>query len=327
MKRRALITGITGQDGSYMAEFLLEQGYEVYGLVRRTSTTNHWRIEGIQNKLNLISGDLGDLTSLETAVRLADPHEVYNFAAQTFVGASFQLPLITADITGLGFHRLLEAVRTRGSRGTKVYQASSSEQYGNCPPPQSETTPFNPISPYGCAKAYAHTIAETYREAYDMFIVCGISFNHESERRGEEFVTRKITLGIADILRDRTRQLQLGNLDAKRDWCHAEDIVRGAWLGMQYHTPHDYVFASGQSHTVKEFCQLAFECVDLSWKNHVVVNEGLFRPTDIAELRGNFQWANQMLGWDPSISFGKLVKRMVAHDTADIKPRHSLRTE
>ena len=318
MKRRALITGITGQDGSYCAELLLSKDYEVYGLVRRSSTDNLTRIRHLveANAVKVIHGDLTDGPSVEKAIISSHPQEVYNYCAQSFVSASFITPLHTTDVTGLGALRLFEAVRlmTSASEAVRIYQASSSEMFGDQPSPQSETTPFHPRSPYGCAKAFAHYCAQVYRHAYGMFISCGIGFNHESERRGEEFVTRKITKAVAAIKAGQQDQLRLGRLDARRDWSHAEDIVEAAWLMMQHDHPDDYVLASGVSHTVKEFAQAAFEEAGLDIRKYLIEDPLLYRPLDVTDLCGDATKARTELGWTPKVDFRTLVQRMVEAD-------------
>ena len=313
-KRRAFVTGITGQDGSYLAELLLDREYEVYGLVRRTSTNGTGRIAHILNRLELIPGDLSDSASLERALDLANPHEIYNLAAQTFVSASFVEPLHTADVTGLGALRLFEAARQR-CPSARIYHASSSEMYGKTPHvPQGEDTPFQPVSPYGAAKVFAHYCAQLYRQAYKMFIACGINFNHESERRGEEFVTRKITKAIARIKVGDQWKLHLGNLHAQRDWSHAEAVMRAAIFMLSKDTPDDYVIASGESHSVEEFVKLAFDCAGLTVEAHLVIDPALFRPSDVDVLQGDAQKARRELNWAPTVSFSTLVSRMVQYD-------------
>lgn len=326
--KRVLITGITGQDGSYLAEFLLGKGYEVHGLMRRTSTQGTHRIEGILEELKLHTGDLCDQVSLERALLRSDPDEVYNFAAQSFVAASFEAPLHTGDVTGLGCLRLLEAIRARCRPDVRLYQASSSEMFGAVAThPQNEDTAFHPVSPYGCAKVFAHLCCRGYRDAYRMFIVCGIGFNHESERRGEEFVTRKISKAVAEIEAGQRDTLWLGNIEARRDWMHAQDLVRGAWLALQHETPDDYVFASGLAHSVREFVQVAFAHVELDPAKYVREDPRLRRPRDVPRLVGDAEKAYQVLGWKPRMTFRELVERMVSHDCALLDARDPRRAQ
>ena len=314
--KRALITGITGQDGSYLAELLLAKGYEVHGLVRRSSTRSLERIEHGNSELFLHHGDLADGAGLARVVRSVAPDEVYNLGAQSHVHVSFAQATYTADVTGAGVTRLLEAVRdTQESAGKAIrfYQASSSEMFGKvAETPQRETTPFHPRSPYGCAKVYAHCQTVNYREAYGMHASCGILFNHESPRRGEEFVTRKIAKAVAKIVTGKQNTLRLGNLDAKRDWGFAGDYVQAMWLMLQQHTPDDYVIATGETHTVREFCELAFAGAGMNWQRHVVVDESLFRPAEVDLLLGDASKARRVLGWRPSVTFEQLVRDMVA---------------
>lgn len=324
MNKKALITGITGQDGSYLAELLLEKGYVVYGLVRRLSTPNTLRIEHILDKITLMEGDLTDQSSLNNAVKEAQPDEVYNLAAQTFVGTSWNQPVLTGDVTGIGAVRILEAVRHFGKSNTKVYQASSSEMFGKVSEwPQNENTKFYPRSPYGCAKAYAHWMCVNYRESYSMYISNGILFNHESPRRGLEFVTRKITDGVARIYYGLSKELHLGNLEAKRDWGYAEDYVRAMWLMLQQKIPDDYVIATGESHSVREFVELAFAEVGLDWKKYVKVDPKLFRPAEVEYLVGDYSKAKRILKWKPTVKFKELVKIMVKADMERISKKLS----
>lgn len=314
MSKTALITGMTGQDGSYLAEFLLEQGYTVVGMVRRTSTVNLDRIEHIQNKVHIVQGDLIDLLSLVDLIREYQPDEVYNLAAQSFVPTSWKQPILTGEITALGVTRLLDAIRL-AKPDTRFYQASSSEMFGKVREvPQRETTPFHPRSPYGVAKVYAHWITVNYRESYDMYAVSGILFNHESPRRGLEFVTRKITHGVARIKLGLSQELRLGNLDAKRDWGHARDYVRAMWLMLQQDQPDDYVIATGETHTVREFCDLAFSHVGLNYEDHVVIDPAFYRPAEVDLLIGDPSKAGKQLGWEPQITFPELVQVMVDAD-------------
>ena len=313
-QRRALITGITGQDGSYLAELLLQQGYEVFGLVRRSSTVNFERIHHIQDDLRLLSGDLLDQNSLMFALREAHPHEVYNLGAQSFVPASWEQPLLTGEITALGVTRLLEAIRSVDPK-IRFYQASTSELFGKVrQSPQSETTPFYPRSPYGVSKVYAHWITINYRESYDLFACNGILFNHESPRRGLEFVTRKITYGVARIKHGRAQELALGNLDARRDWGFAGDFVRAMWLMLQQDEPDDFVIATGTDRTIREFCRVAFACADLDWEQYVTVDERFLRPAEVEILRGDPSKARRVLGWEPKVPFEEMVRLMVERD-------------
>ncbi len=319
MGRTALITGITGQDGSYLAEFLLEKGYVVCGLLRRLSLPNLDRVAHIVDRITLLDGDLTDQSSLDSALRTAQPDEVYNLASQSFVPTSWNQPTLTGDVTGLGITRLLEAVR-HNCKNARVYQASSSEMFGTSEEsPQSEETRFHPRSPYACAKVYAYHTAVNYRESYGMFISNGICFNHESPRRGIEFVTRKITDGVARIHYGLAKDLRLGNLEARRDWGYAEDFVKAMWLMLQQEEPDDYVIATGKTHSVEEFAELAFKEVGLNWKDHVRVDRQLLRPADVPELRGDASRARRALGWKPESSFEQLVKVMVAADLKRVK--------
>jgi len=313
--KRALITGITGQDGSYLAEILLAKGYEVHGLVRRSSTRSLERIEHGDGELFLHHGDLADGAGLARVVRSVAPDEVYNLGAQSHVHVSFAQATYTADVTGAGVTRLLEAVRdTQESAGKAIrfYQASSSEMFGKvAETPQRETTPFHPRSPYGCAKVYAHCQTVNYRESYGMHASCGILFNHESPRRGEEFVTRKIAKAVAKIVTGKQDTLRLGNLDAKRDWGFAGDYVHAMWLMLQQPTPDDYVIATGETHTVREFCEVAFAAAGLHWVNHVVMDDSLKRPAEVDLLLGDATKARRALGWEPRVMFRDLVSMMV----------------
>jgi len=319
--RRALITGVTGQDGSYLAEFLLNKGYQVYGLVRRTSVDSGerlWRIRGILDKMALINGDMTDQASLERALAQVEPHEIYNFAGQSFVKYSFEAPVYTADSTGLSAVRLLEATRLLCPQA-RIYQASSSEMFGDsveCP--QHEMTPFNPKSPYAFAKVFAHQAMVGYRAFYGMFICCGIAFNHESERRGLDFVTRKITATGARIKADLEKTLPLGNLEAKRDWSYAPEVVETAWRMLQQDQPDDYVLASGESHSVREFLEEAFRLLELDPEEHVVIDERCMRPVDVSTLCGDAGKARQKLGWNPQVRFKELVRIMVEADCARV---------
>ena len=313
-RKRAVITGITGQDGSYLAEFLLEKDYEVFGLIRRSSTVNFERISHLQDKVELISGDLLDQKSLVTALQTSKPHEVYNLGAQSFVPASWEQPMLTGEITGLGVTRMLEAIRTTDEK-IRFYQASTSELFGKAQEtPQSETTPFYPRSPYGVSKLYAHWITINYRESFDMFACAGILFNHESPRRGLEFVTRKITHAVARIKHGKDEELRLGNLDARRDWGFAGDFVQAMWLMLQQDKPDDFVIATGETRTIREFCQVAFDRAGLDWEKYVVIDERFFRPAEVNILLGDAAKASETLGWKPETSFEKMVQLMVDHD-------------
>jgi GDPmannose 4,6-dehydratase len=314
---KALITGITGQDGSYLAEFLLEKGYDVHGVVRRSSSFNTWRIDHIPrgDRLSLHYADLNDVSSLLDTVRKVRPDEVYNLAAQSHVRVSFDMPEYTAEATGLGCLRLLEALRSEGLKDARFYQASSSELYGKVHAvPQNEETPFHPRSPYAVAKAFAHYTTQNFREAYGMFAVSGILFNHESPRRGENFVTRKITRAIGRIKVGLQDALTLGNLDAKRDWGYAKDYVEAMWLMLQAKQPNDYVVATGETHSVREFLDEAFGYVDLDWKLHVKQDERFLRPSEVDLLLGDASRAKAELGWAPRTSFRELVRIMVDAD-------------
>ena len=312
--KSALITGITGQDGSYLAEFLLEKGYEIYGLIRRSSTVNFERISHIQSDIELLSGDLLDQKSLTSALEVSGACEVYNLGAQSFVPVSWDQPMLTGEITGLGTTRLLEAVRSVNP-SARFYQASTSELFGKAQEmPQSESTPFYPRSPYGVSKLYAHWITINYRESYNMYACAGILFNHESPRRGLEFVTRKITHGVAQIKLGHEKQLFLGNLDARRDWGYAGDFVRAMWLMLQQDKAEDYVISTGLDRTIGDFCRAAFEHVGLDWQEHVVVDPKFFRPAEVNILLGDNTKAKEKLGWVPEVSFEEMVQMMVDRD-------------
>ncbi|MDQ2980754.1 MAG: GDP-mannose 4,6-dehydratase [Actinomycetota bacterium] len=313
-KRRAFITGITGQDGSYLAEFLLEKGYDVYGMTRRASTENVERIAHLTDRLTLIQGDLLDPSSLDAALREAQPAEVYNLAAQSFVPTSWNQPVLTAEFTAVGVTRMLEAVRAVDP-GIRFYQASSSEMFGKVREvPQTELTPFHPRSPYGVAKVYGHHITVNYRESYDLFAVSGILFNHESPRRGLEFVTRKISNGVARIKHGLAKELRLGNLEAKRDWGFAGDYVEAMWLMLQQDEPADYVIATGKEHSVREFVEIAFERVGLEPERHVVQDPQFLRPAEVDHLVGDATKARGELEWAPKTRFRDLVEMMVDAD-------------
>jgi GDPmannose 4,6-dehydratase len=319
MTKRALITGITGQDGSYLAEFLLGQGYEVFGLVRRTSTVNFSRIEHIQDKIRLIPGDMLDQTSLQLALAECQPHEVYNLAAQSFVQTSWTQPVFTGDVTALGVTRLLDAIR-HVDPSIRFYQASSSEMFGKVREvPQRETTPFYPRSPYGVAKVYGHWITINYRESYDLHATSGILFNHESARRGIEFVTRKVTYNVAKIKLGLAKELRLGNLDSRRDWGFAGDYVRAMWLMLQQDKPDDYVVATGETHSVEELVTVAFEHVGLDWHEFVVQDPRFMRPAEVDMLVGDPSKAGRVLGWEPQITFDELIRMMVDADLELVK--------
>lgn len=313
-KRRALITGITGQDGSYLAEFLLSKDYEVYGIVRRSSTETFERIAHIQDNITLIQADLTDQVSVIESLQIANPHEVYNLAAQSFVPTSWKQPILTGDVTALGVTRVLEAIRVVNPK-IRFYQASSSEMFGKVKEtPQNENTPFHPRSPYGVAKVYGHMITVNYRESYDIFACSGILFNHESPRRGLEFVTRKITHGVACIIHGIKKELLLGNLDAKRDWGFAGDYVEAMWLMLQQNSPDDYVIASEETHSVREFCEIAFAHVGLDWEKYVKTDKQFYRPAEVNLLLGDCSKAKSKLGWKKKHSFSDLVKMMVDAD-------------
>ena len=316
MAKKALITGVTGQDGSYLAELLLEKGYDVYGLTRRTSTPNHSRISEIVDKIHLVSGDLLDQHSLTQAVKEIMPDEIYNLGAQSFVKASWEQPMFTGESTGLGVTRMLEAVRLMHP-GAKFYQASSSEMFGKVQEvPQTEKTPFYPRSPYGVAKVYGHWITVNYRESYNLFATSGILFNHESPRRGLEFVTRKISSTVAKIKYGKAEKLYLGNPDSKRDWGYAKDYVEAMWLMLQEDAPDDFVIATGETHSVREFLEEAFGMVNLNWKRHVRIDPRYLRPTEVDVLQGDAAKAKKKLGWEPKVKFKDLIKIML---NADLK--------
>jgi len=332
MVDRALITGITGQDGSYLSELLLAKGYEVHGLVRRSSSFNTHRIDHLNRdeheadrQLRLHYGDLADSTNLVNLIRDLEPTEIYNLAAQSHVAVSFEVPDYTGDITGMGAVRLLEAIRLADPE-TRFYQASSSEMFGSSPPPQSETTALHPRSPYACAKVYAHHVTVNYREAYGLFAVSGILFNHESPRRGENFVTRKITRAVARIRAGLQDELWLGNLDARRDWGYAPDYVEGMWRMLQQPEPDDYVLATGEMHTVREFCEVAFARAGLDWEEHVRFDPRYERPAEVDALQGDATKASDELGWTPTVTFAGLVEIMVDADITSLDDQLSGRT-
>jgi GDPmannose 4,6-dehydratase len=316
---KALITGITGQDGSYLAELLLEKGYQVFGMVRRASTENFDRINHIRDKIHLRQADLLDQLSMIRLIDQCEPDEIYNLAAQSFVPTSWEQPMLTGEFNALGVTKILEAVRLVNKK-IKFYQASSSEMFGKVQQvPQNEKTPFYPRSPYGVAKVYAHWITVNYRESYDMFAVSGILFNHESPRRGLEFVSRKITDGVARIKLGLAKKLYLGNLEAKRDWGYAGDYVKAMWLMLQNKEPEDFVIATGKNHSVKQLVKIAFEHVGLNYEKYVKVNPQLIRPAEVEHLLGDSSKANKVLGWKPEVSFEKLVKMMVDVDMERVK--------
>jgi GDPmannose 4,6-dehydratase len=315
-ERRALVTGVTGQDGSYLAEFLLEKGYEVYGMVRRASTENVERIAHLVDRITLLQADLLDQLSVANAIQEARPSEVYNLAAQSFVPTSWRQPVLTAEFTAVGVTRMLEAIRMVDP-SIRFYQASSSEMFGKAEEiPQNERTRFHPRSPYGVAKVYGHFISVNYRESYGLFAVSGILFNHESPRRGIEFVTRKISDGVARIKLGLEDELRLGNLDARRDWGFAGDYVRAMWVMLQQNEPADYVVATGTDHSVRDFVELAFDYAGLDPKQHVVIDPELVRPAEVDHLVGDASKARHELGWEPQVSFQELVEMMVGADIA-----------
>ncbi|MCW3067695.1 MAG: GDP-mannose 4,6-dehydratase [Solirubrobacterales bacterium] len=321
-RRSALITGVTGQDGSYLAELLLEKGFVVHGLVRRASTEKFDRIEHIRDRITLHQGDLLDQRSLVDALRASDPAEIYNLAAMSFVAVSWIQPTLTAEFTGVGVTRMLEAMREVCPQA-RFYQASSSEMFGKVlEVPQTETTPFYPRSPYGVAKAYGHFITVNYRESYDLHATSGILFNHESERRGLEFVTRKVTWHAAAIKHGLTKELRLGNLDAERDWGYAKDYVEAMWLMLQKDTPEDYVIATGEAHSVRECCQVAFDEAGLGdFEKYVVIDPAFVRPAEVDHLIGDPSKAGRDLGWKPRTSFEELIRLMTRADLESLAPR------
>ena len=319
MGKRALITGITGQDGSYLAEFLLGKGYQVYGMVRRTSTVRYERIQHIQPDLQLVQGDMGDLSSLITAIAQVEPDEVYNLAAQSFVPTSWNQPVFTGDTTGLGVTRLLDALRTVNP-AIRFYQASSSEMFGKVREvPQTESTPFYPRSPYGVAKVYGHWITVNYRESYDLFTCSGILFNHESPRRGLEFVTRKVTYHAAKIKLELAKEIRIGNLESQRDWGFAGDYVRAMWLMLQQDTPEDYVIATGKTHSVQRLLEVAFGHVGLNWRDYTVQDPQFMRPAEVDLLVGDPSKAQRELGWQPEVDFEELIGMMVEADMQKLR--------
>jgi len=325
--KTALISGITGQDGSYLGEFLLSQNYRVVGMVRRSSTEKFDRINHYRDRIELRQADLMDQPSIIDLLREVRPDEVYNLGAQSFVPTSWNQPLLTGEVTGLGVTRMLDSIRLV-DRNIKFYQASSSEMFGKVREvPQSENTAFHPRSPYGVAKVYGHFITVNYRESYGIFACSGILFNHESPRRGKEFVTRKITDGVARIKLGLSKELSLGNLEARRDWGFAGDYVRAMWLMLQNDTPQDFVIASGQTHTVRDFCQVAFEHVGLAWQDYVKMDQRFIRPAEVDELTGDFTKAREVLGWEPSVGFDDLVRTMVDSDMKIVAKEEKARSE
>ena len=317
MAKSALITGITGQDGSYLAELLLSKGYEVHGMVRRSSTENFERIAHISGQIKLHQADLLDQLSIIEVMRESAPHEVYNLAAMSFVPTSWKQPVLTGEFTGIGVTRMLEAVRLLNPKNIRFYQASSSEMYGKVvETPQRESTPLYPRSPYGVAKVYGHWITINYRESYNMFCCSGILFNHESERRDKEFVTRKVTDAVARIKVGMQSELRLGNLEAKRDWGFAGDYVRAMWMMLQQDEPDDYVISTGETHSVRELVEVAFDAVGLDWKKYVVIDPAFFRPAEVDLLVGDPQKAYDKMGWKPEVTFQELIRRMVKADLA-----------
>ena len=319
-QKTALITGITGQDGSYLAEFLLAKGYHVVGMTRRSSTDVHERIQHFVDDVTIVSGDLLDQSSMTSIVAETRPDEIYNLAAQSFVPTSWTQPVLTGEFTALGVTRVLEAIRAVDPK-IRFYQASSSEMFGKvCAVPQDEETPFYPRSPYGVAKVYGHWITVNYRESYDIFATSGILFNHESKRRGKEFVTRKISDGVARIKLGLQRKLHLGNLDAQRDWGFAGDYVQAMWLMLQQPRPDDYVIATGRTHAVRDFVRLAFAAADLDWEDHVVVDPRYYRPAEVDLLVGDASKARRVLGWEPETTFEELVEQMVRADLERLRP-------
>lgn len=325
MPRRALITGITGQDGSYLAEFLLSKGYSVHGLVRRSSSVSIERIYHLLEEINLIPGDLLDQTSLATAIRQSQPDEIYNLAAQSFVATSWNQPELTGQFTALGVTRILEAIRTENPK-IRFYQASSSEMFGSTPPPQNEKTPFHPRSPYAVSKLYGHFATINYRESYGMYACSGILFNHESPRRGLEFVTRKVSNAVARIKLGLQKKMSIGNLEAKRDWGFAGDYVRAMWMMLQQDEPRDYVVATGISKSVRELVDTAFNVAGLDYQEYVVVDPALLRPAEVDYLCGDSSEARKTLGWAPEVGFGQLVEMMVEADLQR-NHRHALAPE
>jgi GDPmannose 4,6-dehydratase len=316
MRKRALITGIGGMDGSHLAELLLSKDYEVFGIERRKATEDRTNVQHISDKITFLKGDLADQNSLVRSLKESEPHEVYNLAAQSFVEDSWDTPEVIANTTGVGVLRMLEAIREYGSKDIRFYQASSSEMFGKMVEnPANENTPFYPRSPYGIAKLYGHWTSKNYRESYGMYNCSGILFNHESERRGKQFVTRKITHGIAKIYLGLADTLALGNLEASRDWGYAPDYVEGMWMMLQQDQPDDYVLATGETRTIRELLDVAFSCAGISdWTQHVVKDEKFYRPAEVDVLKGNYSKANKILGWKPKTTFQEMIQRMVKND-------------
>jgi GDPmannose 4,6-dehydratase len=318
MAKKALITGLTGQDGSYLAELLVDKGYQVYGLVRRSSTSNLVRVSHFTNEINIISGDLLDQTSLMDAIAQSEPDEIYNLASQSYVPLSWTQPSLTAEYTAIGVSRILESIR-RIKPDAKFYQASSSEVFGQpSESPQTEETAFRPRNPYGTAKAYAHWLTSNYRQYYNLYACCGITYTHESPRRGAEFVFRKITRGAAMIKLGLAKELKLGNLDARRDWCYAKDAVEAMWLVMQQTEADDYIIGSGETHSVRELVDHAFKCVGLNYQDYVSVDNAFYRPDETVQLVGSIDKIKNKVGWTPKYTFENLVEVMVEHDLKDL---------
>ena len=318
MTKKAIITGITGQDGSYLAELLIIKGYEVYGIIRPSTRTYFGNIKDVKDKIHLVEGDITDFASILRIIQTIVPHEVYNLAAQSHVGKSFKEPILTANVDAIGVLNLLEAIR-QINVGIRFYQASTSELFGKSPAPQNEQTAFQPRSPYGVAKLYGHWITINYRESYGMFACTGILFNHESPRRGEEFVTRKITKAIANIKAGKQSKLELGNLESKRDWGFAGDYVEGMWRMLQAEQADDYILATNETHTVREFCEIAFNKVGLNYEDYVVINPNFYRPAEVDVLQGDYTKAERKLGWIPKHTFRDLVELMVETDLKQVK--------
>jgi GDPmannose 4,6-dehydratase len=322
--KKVLITGITGQDGSYLADLLLEKGYEVYGMVRRSSVEKLDRIEHIRDRINFVQADLLDQLSIITIIKQVNPDEVYNLAAMSFVPTSWSQPVLTGEFTGIGVTRMLEAVRLV-NKDIRFYQASSSEMFGKVKEiPQTENTPFHPRSPYGVAKVYGHYITVNYRESYDIFAASGILFNHESPRRGLEFVTKKVTNAVAKIKLGLQDYLYLGNMDSKRDWGFAKDYVEAMWLMLQQDKPDDFVIATGESHSVKEWVQASFECLGMDWEKYVKIDQRFIRPAEVDLLIGDSSKAQKILGWKPKVNFEQLVKIMVEYDYNQLKKANNI---
>ena len=318
MTKKALITGLTGQDGSYLAELLVDKGYQVYGLIRRSSTSNLVRVSHFTNEINIISGDLLDQTSLMDAIAQSEPDEIYNLASQSYVPLSWTQPSLTAEYTAIGVSRILESIR-RIKPDAKFYQASSSEVFGQpSESPQTEETAFRPRNPYGTAKAYAHWLTSNYRQYYNLYACCGITYTHESPRRGAEFVFRKITRGAAMIKLGLAKELKLGNLDARRDWCYAKDAVEAMWLIMQQTEADDYIIGSGETHSVRELVDHAFKCVGLNYQDYVSVDNAFYRPDETVQLVGSIDKIKNKVGWTPKYTFENLVEVMVEHDLKDL---------